>query len=154
MFDKECQLFETAGKGGWTFVEITDIPMQKTPFGMMKVKGTIDDYEFSDAHLMPVGNGHLGLPVRAEIRKRIKKSAPDTVRIILYEDKAPLIIPEELILCMKDEDGLWEKFERYTPGQKRLFVNWINSAKTERTRIDRIAKTITKVQNGEKLYQE
>ena len=42
----------------WTFVEIPEIPMPKTPFGMLKVKGKIDNYEFSNVHLMPIGNGH------------------------------------------------------------------------------------------------
>lgn len=45
----------------------------KSPFGMLKVKGKIDDYEFSNTHLMPIGNGHLGLAVKSEIRKKIKK---------------------------------------------------------------------------------
>ena len=55
----------------WTFVEIPEIPMPKTPFGMLKVKGKIDNYEFSNVHLMPIGNGHIGLAVKSEIRKKI-----------------------------------------------------------------------------------
>ncbi len=50
-----------------------------------------------------MGNGHLGLAVKSEIRKKIKKQAPDIVHLTIYEDKTPLIIPEELILCMEDE---------------------------------------------------
>ena len=152
LVDKDCLLFKTEGKGGWTFVEIPEIPMSKTSFGMLKVKGKIDDYEFSNVHLMPIGNGHLGLAVKAEIRKKIKKQAPDTVHIIIYEDKTPLIIPEELLQCMEYEDGVLEKFESYTDGQKKAFVDWINSAKNEQTQVDRIAKTIVMVQKGEKFY--
>lgn len=126
--------------------------MAKTPFGMLKVKGSIDDYEFSNVHLMPIGNGYLGLPVKSTIRKKIKKEAPDTVYIILYEDTAPLIIPEELLLCMEHENDVLEKFENYSNGQKKAFIDWINSAKTDRTKVDRIAKTIIMVQNGEKMY--
>ena len=44
--------------------------MPKTPFGMLKVKGKIDNYEFSNVHLMPIGNGHIGLAVKSEIRKK------------------------------------------------------------------------------------
>lgn len=152
LVDKDYQLQKTEGKGGWTFAEIPEIPMPKTPFGMLKVKGKIDDYEFSNVHLMPMGNGHLGLAVKSEVRRKIKKQVPDTVHIIIYEDKMPLIIPEELILCMKYEDGVLEKFEIYSNGQKKAFIDWINSAKTEQTKADRIAKTIMMVQNGEKFY--
>ena len=152
LVDKVYQLVKIGGKGGWTFVEIPEIAMPKTPFGMLKVKGRIDDYEFANLHLMPVGNGHVGLPIKSEIRKKIKKQAPDMVHITIYEDNAPLVIPEELLLCMEYEDGVLERFETYSNGQKKAFIDWINSAKTEQTRVDRIAKAITMVQNGEKFY--
>ncbi|MBK5722119.1 DUF1905 domain-containing protein [Dysgonomonas sp. Marseille-P4677] len=152
LVDKDYLLFKTEGKGGWTFVEIPEIPMPKTSFGMLKVKGKIDDYEFSNGHLMPLGNGHLGLAVKSEIRKKIKKQAPDSVHITIYEDRTPLITPEELLLSMEYEDGVLEKFETYTDGQKKAFINWINSAKTEETKVNRIAKTIIMVQKGEKFY--
>ena len=137
LVDKDYILFKIGGKGGWTFVEIPEIPMPKTSFGMLKVKGKIDDYEFSNLNMMPIGNGNIGLP---------------TVHITLYEDKTPLIIPEELLLCMEYEEGALEKFETYSDGQKKAFIDWINSAKTEQTKADRIAKTILKVLNEDKFY--
>ncbi|SCD21979.1 Hypothetical protein PSM36_3190 [Proteiniphilum saccharofermentans] len=70
------QKFE--GKGGWTYVEIPEIPMPKTSFGMLKVKGKIDDYEFSNVHLMPLGNGNIFIAVKSGIKKKIKKQAGDT----------------------------------------------------------------------------
>ena len=152
LVDKEYALFQLGGKGGWTFVEIPEIPLPKTPFGMMKVKGRIDCHEFSGVSLMPIGNGRIGLAVKAAVRKKIKKEAPDRVHITLFEDKTPLIIPEELLLCMEDEPGVPEKFQTYSEGQKKAFTDWINSAKTEQARIDRIARTITMVQKGEKFY--
>ena len=47
-------------------------PGQNTPFGWVKVYGTIDDYEIKNYNLQPMGNGRLFLPIKAEIRKRIK----------------------------------------------------------------------------------
>jgi uncharacterized protein YdeI (YjbR/CyaY-like superfamily) len=119
---------------------------------MFKVKGKIDDYEFSNFNMMPLGNGNIGLPIKSAIRKKLKKQAGDTVHIIFYEDKTPLIILEDLLLCMEDEEGILEKFEKYSNGQKKAFIDWINSAKTEQTQAERIAKTIIMVQNGEKFY--
>lgn len=152
LVDKDYLLQKPEYNGAVTYVEIPEIPMAKAPFGMLKVRGKIDNYEFSDVHLMPLGNGNLVLAVKASIKKIIKKEAPDTVHVILYEDTTPLIIPEDLLLCMRYEDGLLEKFKIYTDGQKKAFIDWINSAKTEQTKIDRIAKTITMIQNGEKFY--
>ena len=51
-----------------------------------------------------------------------------------------------------DEEGALEKFETYSDGQKKAFIDWINSAKTEQTKADRIAKTIIKVLNEDKFY--
>lgn len=150
--DKDYLLIKIGDKCAWTFAEIPEIPMPKTSFGMLKVKGKIDDYEFSNTHLMPLGNGHVGLAIKSGIRKKIKKQAGDTVHITLYEDKTPLIIPEDLIVCMEDEDGLIEKFENYSNGQKKAFIDWINSAKTEQVQAERIAKTIMMVQKGERFY--
>ena len=56
------------------------------PFGWVKVKGTIDGVPFNKYHLMPMGNGKLFLPVKSEIRKKIKKVAGDSVHVILYPD--------------------------------------------------------------------
>lgn len=86
LVDKDYLLQKFEGKGGWTYAEIPEIPMPKTSFGMLKVKGKIDSYEFSNVHLMPLGNGHLLLAVKSEIRKKIKKQVGDTVHIIIYED--------------------------------------------------------------------
>lgn len=152
LVDKEYQLQRPDYKGAVTYVEIPEIPMAKAPFGMLKVRGKIDDHEFSNVHLMPLGNGNLVLAVKAELKKKLKKEAPDTVHVTIYADDTPLIVPEDLLLCMEDEAGLAEKFQSYANGQKKAFVDWINSAKTQQARIDRIAKTIVMVQRGEKFY--
>lgn len=150
LVDNDYPLQKEDCKGACTWVEFLEIPTPKTPFGMLKVKGRIDDYEFSGVNLLPVGNGHQFMRIKTEIKKKIGKDAPATVHVTLYEDNAPISIPEELLLCMKEEDGVLAKFEKYTDSQKKAFIDWINSAKTEQTRIDRIAKIIVMVQNGEK----
>lgn len=151
LVDKDYIFEKIEGKGAWTFVEIPEIPMAKNPFGMLRVKGKIGDYELSNVHLMPIGNGHLGLAVKSEIRKKIKKQAPDIVHITLYKDNTPLIVPEEVLLCIEDEKGLLDKFEKYDLGQKKTFINWICFAKTEQTKANRIAKMIEIIENNEKI---
>ena len=73
--DKIYLLEKFSGKGGWTFVRLPEIPPgQNTPFGWVKVHGTIDRYEIKNYNLQPMGNGRLFLPVKAEIRKKNKKT--------------------------------------------------------------------------------
>ena len=59
---------------------------------------------------MPSGNGQLLLSVKAEIRKKIKKQAGDYVHVILYPDNEPLEIPEELLLCLQEDQDAQQFF--------------------------------------------
>ena len=48
------------GKGGWTYAAIPEIKQNKNaPFGWVKVKGSIDDFELKQYKLMPMGNGKI-----------------------------------------------------------------------------------------------
>jgi hypothetical protein len=48
--------------------------------GMVKVEGLIDGLAFRSS-FMTLGDGRHRLPVKAEIRDKIKKSPSDTVRV-------------------------------------------------------------------------
>lgn len=143
------------GKGGWTFARIPEVLQSKTtPFGWVKVKGTIDDYEIKNYRLMPMGDGQLFFPVKAEIRKKIGKKEGDFVRIVLYPDNEPIELPEELIQCLMDEPVAYSNFLSYTDGEKKAFIEWIYSAKTVETKVERIAKTLAMLEKRQKLYSK
>lgn len=152
LVEKECVLEKFQGKGGWTFIRIPEIPQSKnTPFGWVRVKGTIDSYEIENYNLQPMGNGNLFLPVKAEIRKKINKKEGDNVYIVLFADNLPTEIPEELKLCLMDEPNVYETFLNYTNSEQKTVIEWIYSAKTDATKVERIAKTIDKIIAGNKL---
>jgi Domain of unknown function (DUF1905)/Bacteriocin-protection, YdeI or OmpD-Associated len=131
------------GKGGWTYAAIPEVLQDKSShFGWVRVRGSIDNFEFSNYRLMPMGNGKLFLPVKAEIRKRIGKKEGDWVTIILYADNAPTEIPEELLLCLEDEPKAHQAFLTASDGEKKTMIDWIYSSKKEETKIERIIKTI------------
>jgi hypothetical protein len=140
------------GKGGWTYAAIPEILQnKKSPFGWVKVKGWIDDFEIKNYKLMPMGNGRLFLPVKAEIRKKIVKKEGDWIKVTLFKDENPTEIPEELLECLKTEPYAHENFSKYTDGQKKECIDWIYSAKTEHKKIERIAETLDKLVKGKKL---
>lgn len=104
LVNKKYLLEKYPGKGDWTYATIPEVPPdKKSPFGWVKVKGSIDGFEISKYHLMPTGNGKLFLAVKSEIRKKIKKQAGDYVHVILYPDNEPLEVPEELLLCLQED---------------------------------------------------
>jgi hypothetical protein len=155
LVNKKYLLEKFPGKGGWTFARIPEILQdKKAHFGWVKVRGTIDGYEIRKYHLMPMGNGSLFLPVRAEIRKKIKKDAGDQVHVILYPDNEPLEVPEEMLQCLQDEPAALKFFQSLTESEQKFYIQWIYSAKKEETKVERLAKAINRLMQGQKLYDK
>src|SRR5688572_26032733 len=153
LVNKSYLLEKFQGKGGWTYAKIPEVLQDKhSPFGWVRVRGTIDNFEIKNYHLMPMGNGKLFLPVKAEIRKKIGKKEGDYVHVVLYPDNSPVEIPEDLQLCFLDEPVAYKTFLSYTNGEQKAFIEWIYSAKKEETKIERIAKTISMLEKRQKLW--
>ncbi|MDO8994492.1 MAG: DUF1905 domain-containing protein, partial [Daejeonella sp.] len=111
LVNRKYLLEKYPGKGGWTYAAIPEVLQEKTfPFGWVKVRGWIDDFEIKNYKLMPMGNGKLFLPVKAEIRKKIAKKEGDWVIITLYADTNPIEIPEEFLDCLKTDPVAFEIF--------------------------------------------
>lgn len=135
------------GKGGWTYAEIPEIKPQKNmPFGWVQVSGWIDDYKLEKIKLMPMGNGCLFLAVKASIRKAIKKQAGDEVRVQLWLDESDIEIPKEIIDCLTIESNLlYNKFLNLPNSNRKAYLDWIYSAKTEITKTKRILMMLEKL---------
>jgi len=134
------------GKGGWTYAAIPEVLQDKhSPFGWVRVKGWIDGHEIRNYRLMPMGNGQLFLPVKAAIRKEIGKQEGDWITVILYADHSPAEIPEEFLECLRDEPASFKTFMSFTDGQQKEYLDWIYAAKTEDTRVERIAETLRRL---------
>lgn len=156
LVDADYLLRKFPGKGGWVYAEIPEILQNKNnPFGWVKVKGSIDNFEFSQYKLMPMGNGCLFLPVKAEIRKKINKNEGDIVRVVLYSDDSPIIIPDEIIECFKNEPKeVFENFQSFTEGNQKAYLDWINEARTDETKVERIITMMNRLQKKLKFYDK
>ena len=151
LISKKIQLEKIPGKGGWTFARLPGIKLEKNnPFGWRKVKGFIDDVEIRQYHLMPMGNGELFLPVKAEIRKKIKKEAGDWIKVILYVDESELEIPKEFVECLKDEPHALDNFKKLSESEKKKYIDWIYAVKTDELKVQRMADSINRIAKGEK----
>ena len=148
--DKEYQLKRFSGKGGWTYIALPEIPKDKeAAFGLVKVKGKIDDYEISDVTLMSF-TGILIMAVKAEIRKAIGKEEGDYVHLTLYKDTGVFQIPDDFKEILTEE-GVLEIFKNYKKWEQRMCIKWIFSAKREETVKERITKTIFKLKRRERI---
>jgi Domain of unknown function (DUF1905)/Bacteriocin-protection, YdeI or OmpD-Associated len=154
LINEKFQIRKMQMKGGWSYVELPDIPKNlKQRFGWVAVKGTLDAYEIKQYKLMPMGNGNMFMPIKADIRKKIKKEEGDWVHITLYLDESPLIVPEEFLVCLMDAPKAYQVFKSFSDTSKKHYVDWIYEAKALETRVNRIAKAIEKLEMGLKLYQ-
>ncbi len=153
LVDKKFIMQRMSGKGGWSYVEIKEVsPDHKAHFGMVRVKGSVDTFEMKQYNLMPMGNGNLFMPIRAEIRKKIKKEAGDIVHVILYLDASPVVFPEELLDCLNEFPAALEFFEKLTQSEKKHYLTWVYSAKEEATKANRIVKMIDKLLLKKKMF--
>ena len=155
LVDKIYRLEKFHGKGGWTYASIPEVLQNKrTPFGWVKVKGSIDTIEIKNYRLMPMGNGTLFLPVKAEIRKKINKKEGDFIRVVLFEDNTPLEIPEELTLCLLDAPIAHQFFISLSESEQKQYVDWVFSAKKFETKINRISISLKKLSKGMKFLEK
>ncbi|ULQ55788.1 YdeI/OmpD-associated family protein [Flavihumibacter rivuli] len=140
---KKVQLEKFPGKGGWTYARIPEILQDPhSPFGWVRVNGSIDGVELQHYHLMPMGNGQLFLPVKSAIRKKIKKEAGDWIEVILYADTNSIDVPPDFLECLQDEPAALAFFQSLPETEQLQWIKWIGAVSLEEKRIERMAKAV------------
>lgn len=103
LIDKDYIVQKQIGKGGWFFVVISEIPAaQKQALGLIRVSGFIDTYALNQFNLLPMKDGSMMLPLKSAVRKQIGKKEGDTVHVTLYADASPVVIPDDILICLLD----------------------------------------------------
>ncbi len=127
-------------KSGWTYLEIPASVATKLKPGWKKsfrVKGMIDQVPVSSLSLLPMGGGDFILPVNSVVRRKIKKEAGQKVNILFELDTKPLTLSSLLLTCLKEEKVAQRFFDALPPSHKNYYSKWIESAKTEATKVRR-----------------
>jgi len=132
-------------KTGWTYIEIPADLAQKLKPGNrkeFKVKGKIDKHPINRVSLLPMGGGAFIMPVNGAMRKAIGKRHGAMVKVELTEDKSEFVFNKDLMQCLHDEPKAWDFFKALPGSHQRYFSKWIDSAKTEETKANRIAQAV------------
>ncbi len=140
------QFGEKGEKTGWHYLDIPEQiayelkPNCKVSF---RVKGKIDEVEINGIALVPMGEGDFILALKKDLLKKIGKRKGAVVTMSIEEDKDfKFEIPEDLEICLADVEETTEQFFKMAKSHQNYYIKWINEAKTESTRVKRIAQTI------------
>lgn len=147
-FEAEIERFERMGeKTGWTFVKVPmEIADQIKP-GCKKsyrIKGLLDQVKIEGLALTPMGEGNFILALKSSLRKQLKKEEGAILRLALEEHKDFKVeMPADLELCLMEERHCLDNFLGLPKGHQNYYINWLNTAKTEPTRIKRLTQIVT-----------
>ncbi|MXV50037.1 DUF1905 domain-containing protein [Pedobacter sp. HMF7647] len=145
------QFNEQGEKTGWSYIDVpADIAEQlcsgrKTSF---RVKGKIDHLLIKQVSLLPMGEGNFIIPLKADIRKALRKERGATVSLEFELDESVLEIDADLIACLEEEPVAFEKFNKMPRSHQHYYSKWILTAKTEATKAKRIAMTLNAMLRG------
>lgn len=138
-FDKQGE------KTGWTYIEIpSDIAQRLMPGNRkgFRVKGKLDTFSIKGIALLPMGGGNFILTLNADLRRGIRKKKGSMLSVKLQVDPEGYKLNEDFIACLKDDPAANNFFDTLTGSHRNYFSKWIDSAKTEPTKIKRIAMAV------------
>ena len=133
-------------KTGWTYIEIpADIADKLKPGNKrsFRVKGTLDKYKIKGIALIPMGGGSFILTMNADLRKGTGKKQGAMIDVGLEEDLEGFHFNNDFMTCLSDDPQAEAYFKSLTGSHQRYFSKWIDQAKTEETKIKRIAQAVT-----------
>lgn len=136
---------EKGEKTGWTYVWIPFDVADQLNKGVKKsyrIKGKIDAIAIRQLSILPMGEGHFILPLKAELLKKIKKPLGETVVLTMEVDHSEKTLDEDLMLCLAEVPEAMKKFKAMPRSHQFYYSNHVSSAKTEVTKAKRIANII------------
>lgn len=152
VFEAEIERFEKMGeKTGWTYVAIPVAIANEIKADCRKsyrVKGKLDEIPISGIGMVPMGEGAFIIALKSSLRKQLKKEQGAILQLSLEEDKDfKITMPEDMELCLSDEQHLMENFLKMPKSHQNYYINWLNSAKTEKTRTKRLTQIVIAMDN-------
>jgi hypothetical protein len=145
-FTATIQKFDKKGeKTSWTYIQFSSkIAGQLKPGSKVsfRIKGKLDGHPIAAKALLPMGEGNFILPLKADLRKILRKSMGDKITVEAELDSKPLALSSDLMKCLKTEPAAFAHFKSIPKSHQNYFSNWIEGAKSIHTKTKRIAITV------------
>ena len=143
-------VIQNAGGGG-AFVEVPfDVEKE---FGAKKprVRALIEGVPYRGL-LTRMGSEHHLLIILKGIREQIGKTFGDEITVTVEPDTEPRVleIPDDLTKALSQNEEAKAFFDKLSYTHRKEYVNWINEAKKEETRQNRLTKTIEMLKQGKR----
>ena len=137
--------------GGGAFVEIPFDVEKEFGSKRPKIRAMIEGVPYRGILARMGSESHMLIILRG-IREQIGKTFGDRIEITVEPDTEPreIEIPNDLMQEFKKEKEARDFFEKLSYTHRKEYVTWINEAKKEETRQNRIAKTIEMLKQGKK----
>jgi bacteriocin resistance YdeI/OmpD-like protein/uncharacterized protein DUF1905 len=142
----------TADRGG-AYIAIDDPTREALGGGgRIPVRATFNGVEYRGSICKM--DGIVGLGLTRDVREAAKAEPGTTVRVTLERDleerTVELPAPLATALALKKNTKADDAFAKLSYSHKREYVRWIDSAKREETRTNRVAKAIEMLHAGTK----
>jgi hypothetical protein len=118
--------------------------------GRVPVKVTFNGVPYTGS-MIKYGMPQHMLPVLKGIREQIGKGPGDTIEVVVWKDEEERVIaiPAPFKALLKNE-GLLAGFEKLSFTHRKEYVRWIEGAKKEETRQNRMVKAVAMLTKGVK----
>jgi uncharacterized protein YdeI (YjbR/CyaY-like superfamily) len=85
-----------------------------------------------------------------EARERIDAAGSAVKRPARREPKTDLPVPRDFAAALRDNPTARATFDRFTPSQRREYIEWVSEAKQDATRAKRLATSIEWLAEGKR----
>jgi hypothetical protein len=143
-------VIQNAGGGG-AFVEVPFDVEEAFGSKRPKVKAMIEGVPYRGL-LVRMGGEHHMLIILKGIREQIGKTFGDEIKVNIEPDTEPRVIeiPKDLMKELKKDKEAKAFFDKLSYTHQKEYVRWVEEAKKEETRQNRIMKTIEMLNKGKR----
>ncbi|MCR6514549.1 YdeI/OmpD-associated family protein [Clostridium sp. LY3-2] len=147
----KAQIIKVEGKNA-SYIEIPFDVEAVYKKKRVKVKAKFDGIEYRGS-IVKMGMPCFMIGITKEIREKLSKTFGDTINVEIEEDLEERVIeiPKEFEEALNKNDKAKEFFNSLSFSMKKKYINSINSAKKEETKLKRIKDYIEKLENEIKI---
>jgi hypothetical protein len=145
---------EAIGPGGsWVHMRVPfSVEKEWGTKARIAVRGTINGFAFRSS-VFPDGKGGHTMMVNKQMQAGGKVPPGKSATFMLAPDTAPRVVktPPALKQALAANQKAKAQFEDLAYSHRKAYVDWIESAKREETRVERIRKAVGMIAAGKKI---